>query len=83
MGFLKNIFGKKATQNLEDDFKVTITKDFVRVEHRERKTEEIFWEDIKEIRFINTDTGPFAIDVWLALIGENCGVFNSTRDERM
>lgn len=31
------------------------------------------WKDINEIRFVNTDTGPFTPDVWLALIGENSG----------
>lgn len=73
MGFFSNLFGKKSSQNPEDDFIVTITDDFVRVEHPSRKTEEVYWKDIKEIRFINTDTGPFTPDVWLALIGNNGG----------
>lgn len=73
MGFFSKLFGKKSAQNPEDDFVVTITDDFVRVEHPNRKTEEIFWKDINEIRFINTDGGPFTIDVWLALIGDNNG----------
>lgn len=71
MGLLSKLFGKKATQNTKDDFVVTITEDFVRVEHPNRKTEEIFWREINEIRFINTDSGPFSIDVWLALLGDN------------
>lgn len=72
MGFLSKIFGEKSAQNPEDDFVVTITYDFVRVEHPKRKTEEIFfWKDSNEIRFINTDRGPFTIDVWLALLGDN------------
>jgi len=73
MGFFSKLFGKKTSQNPEDDFTVTITNDFVRVEHPKRDTEEILWEDIKEIRFINTDTGPFEPDVWLALIGDKGG----------
>lgn len=71
MGFFSKLFGKKSSQNPEDDF--TITDDFVRVEHPNRKTEEIFWKDINEIRFINTDGGPFTMDIWLALIGDNSG----------
>lgn len=73
MGFFSKLFGKKTSQHPEDDFEVTITDDFVRVEHPKRKTEEIFWKDINEIKFINTDTGPFTPDVWLALIGNNSG----------
>ena len=73
MGFFSKLFGKKSAKNPEEDFVVTITDDFVRVEHPNRRTEEIFWKEINEIRFINTDGGPFTIDVWLALIGENSG----------
>lgn len=73
MGFFSKLLGKKISRNPEDDFTVTITDSFVRVEHPNRKTEEIFWEDINEIKFINTDGGPFTIDIWLALIGNNSG----------
>lgn len=73
MGFFSKLFRKTASKNPEDDFIVTITDAFVRVEHPKRKTEEILWKNIKEIRFINTDTGPFAPDVWLALIGNDHG----------
>lgn len=73
MGFFNNLFGIKSSSNPEDDFVVTITNEYVRVEHPKRKTEEIFWKDINEIRFINTDTGPFTPDIWLALIGSNSG----------
>ena len=57
----------------EDDFLITITDDLVRVEHPTRKTEEIFWKDIKEISYLNTDAGPFAPDLWLILTGDNNG----------
>ena len=63
----------KISQNPEDDFIVTIPDNSVKVAHPSRKTEEIDWKDINEIRFINTDTGPFAPDVWLALLGEDNG----------
>ncbi|MBF4505120.1 hypothetical protein IRZ83_00480 [Flavobacterium sp. JLP] len=73
MGILQKIFGKSKPKNPEDNFLVTITKEFIRVEHTERKTEEILWNDIKEIKLINTEDGPFLPDVWLALLGENSG----------
>ncbi|TGK34484.1 hypothetical protein EHQ12_01475 [Leptospira gomenensis] len=57
----------------EDEFVVTLTDEFVRVEHPKRKTEEILWKEIDEIRLINTDAGPFQPDIWLVLIGENGG----------
>lgn len=67
------LFEKTKAKNPEDDFNVIITDEFIRVEHPRRKTEQILWKDINEIRFINTDEGPFVLDVWLALIGENSG----------
>lgn len=73
MGILEKIFGKPKPKNPEDNFIVTITDEFIRIEHPERKTEEILWNDIEEIKLINTDAGPFAPDVWLALLGENSG----------
>jgi len=73
MGFFNNLFLKEKSKNTEDDFIVTITDNYVRVEHPNRKTEEICWNDIIEIRFINTNTGPFAPDIWLALIGSSSG----------
>jgi hypothetical protein len=73
MGILEKIFGKPKPKNPEDNFIVTITDEFIRVEHPERKTEEILWKDIKEIKLINTDAGPFAPDVWLVLLGDNSG----------
>ena len=63
----------KRPKNPEDEFKITVTDDFVRVEHPRRKMEEIRWGDINEIRLINTDAGPAAPDVWLALIGTESG----------
>lgn len=58
---------------MEDSFKITITEEYVKVEHPKRKTEEIYWNDINEIRLINTDDGPIMPDIWLALIGTNSG----------
>ncbi|MGV8118619.1 MAG: hypothetical protein AB2L14_02535 [Candidatus Xenobiia bacterium LiM19] len=60
-------------QNPEDDFKVTITDEHVKIEHPERKTEMVRWDNIKEIIMINTDQGPFLPDVWLGLMGDETG----------
>jgi hypothetical protein len=73
MGFLSNLFKKSKPKNPEDDFKVTITKDLIRIEHPQRKTEQINWQNIEEIKLINTDEGPWLPDVWLALLGQNEG----------
>ena len=73
MGLFDNLFGKSKPKNPEDDFKVTITDELIRVEHPQRKTEQILWNDIKEIKLINTDAGPFAPDVWLTLLGDESG----------
>ncbi len=64
---------KNNANNPEDDYKVTITETFVRVEHPTRKTEQVFWDNIVEIKMINTDEGPWLPDVWLALLGNEEG----------
>lgn len=66
MGVFK-LFSKQKYKDPEEYYYVTITTEFVKVEHPKRKTEQIFWRDINEIRMINTSAGPFAPDVWLAL----------------
>lgn len=75
MGFFKNFFkiGKDIVKTLEDNFLVTITDELVKVEHPERKTEQIYWKNIEQIKFINTDEGPFLPDVWLTLLGKEEG----------
>ncbi|WP_339925310.1 hypothetical protein [uncultured Cyclobacterium sp.] len=70
MEFFSRLFNKKQP---EDDFKVSITEDSVKIEHPKRKTEQVEWNNIKEIKLINTDSGPWLPDVWLALISENDG----------
>ena len=64
---------KKKHKEPEEYYTVTITEDFIRVEHPKQKTEEIAWSDIEEIKLINTDQGPFLPDVWLALLGRETG----------
>ncbi|MDO8367920.1 MAG: hypothetical protein Q7T20_14055 [Saprospiraceae bacterium] len=73
MGFFSKLFGQKTVSNPGDKFITTVTDKYVRVEHPTRKPEEIQWKNIKEIRLVNTDKGPFAPDIWLILIGENDG----------
>lgn len=49
MGFLSNLFTKqkRVPKNPEDDFIVTITNELVKIEHPDRKTEQIFWQNDK------------------------------------
>ncbi len=73
MGFFSQFFKKKVPRNPEDDFTVTVTDEFIKVEHPSRKTEQISWENIEEIKLINTDQGPWLPDIWLTLLGQNEG----------
>lgn len=77
MGFWNKIFGsKKENSNRkqpEDYYETEITDLYVKVTHPERKDEQIDWNEIEEIKLINTDVGPFLPDVWLILIGNGKG----------
>lgn len=57
----------------EDDYVTIITRDGIKVEHPRRLTEEIGWNEIDEIKLVNTDEGPFFPDIWLVLIGKTRG----------
>ena len=72
MGFFSKLF-KRNIKHPEDFYTVTITAEYVRVEHPKLKTEQIAWTDIEIIKLINTDEGPFAPDIWLTLIGKSSG----------
>lgn len=72
MGFFSRLFNKNKSQP-EDEFTVTISDESITVEHLKRKTEKVEWSNIREIKLINTDSGPWLPDVWLALIGDNDG----------
>lgn len=54
----------------ESEFVVTVTSDFVRVEHPSITTQNIFWSDLNEVSIITTDEGPLNPDVWLVLKGD-------------
>jgi hypothetical protein len=77
MGFWKSIFKtEKKTekhQQPEDYYKVEITDLDIKVTHPKRPVEIIQWNEIEEIKLINTDEGPFLPDVWLVLIGNGKG----------
>ncbi len=76
MGLFDKIFKKKEPAKPwfpEEDYTVTITETYIRVEHPEKKTGQIMWDNIEEIKFINTDEGPWLPDVWLALSGKEDG----------
>ena len=76
MGILDWLLKPKNKQEVtqpEDNYTVTINDNSVKVEHPKRATEEIDWEDIEEIRLINTDQGPWLPDVWLLLLGKGKG----------
>ncbi|AOP33159.1 hypothetical protein A0128_04395 [Leptospira tipperaryensis] len=74
MGIFDFIFKKlNLLKYPEEEFTVIITDELVRVEHPKRKTEQILWKEIDEIRLINTDAGPVEPDIWLALIGKDSG----------
>jgi hypothetical protein len=68
------IFKRKESRNPEDDFNVTVSDRSVRVQHPVAGTCEIRWSEIRQIKLINTDQGPWTPDIWLALIGNdlNC-----------
>lgn len=73
MELLDKLFGVSNSKKNEDEFTITITDELVKVEHPKRNTQQIKWKDINEIKLVNTTGGPFAPDIWLALIGLNSG----------
>ncbi|AYN05575.1 hypothetical protein [Flavobacterium sp. 140616W15] len=73
MGILDRLCGKSISKNPEEEYIIPITDESIKVEHPDRETETILWKDIESIKLINTDNGPFAPDVWLALIDKNTG----------
>ena len=54
----------------ESEYNITVTDDFVRVEHPSNPTENIFWYDLQQVSIVTTDEGPFSADVWLVLKGQ-------------
>ena len=76
MGFLNKLFGtKKENKPLqpEDLYDVEITKEYIKVTHPKRSDEMIAWNELEEIKLVNTNEGPFQPDVWMFLIGNGKG----------
>lgn len=73
MSFLKKLFNKSTPKNPEDNYTITITDKFIKVEHPKRRAEQVLWGNIQHIKVITTDGGPWLPDVWLALLGEKDG----------
>lgn len=74
MGLLDRLFKKKEERKQpEDYYDISITDEYVKVEHPKRNIEEIKWNEIEEISIVTTDEGPFLPDVWLMLIGNGKG----------
>ncbi|MES2772939.1 MAG: hypothetical protein V4722_02055 [Bacteroidota bacterium] len=73
MDFFGKAFNNPKPKQPEDDYTVTITDTYIRVEHPQRKTEQVLWENIQQIKMINTSDGPWFPDVWLALYGKEDG----------
>ena len=66
------LFGRKrSVKQPEDYFTILVTNESIRVIHPQTEEELIYWSDIKEIKMINTDAGPWQPDVWLTLVGDN------------
>ncbi|MDQ3017989.1 MAG: hypothetical protein M3R25_14855 [Bacteroidota bacterium] len=47
--------------------KILVSPESVAVEHPDRMTINMKWDDIEEINLVNSDQGPFLDDVWLQL----------------
>ncbi len=73
MSFFDKLFKKEIPQNPEGLFTITVTDKFIKVEHPQRKAEQVLWGNIQHIKIINTDSGPFLPDIWLALFGIDDG----------
>lgn len=77
MGFWRKLFSAKSARPTlkqpEDYYKIEITDTYVKVTHPNRNDEQIAWNEIEEIKLINTDEGPFLPDVWLILRGNGKG----------
>jgi hypothetical protein len=69
MNFFNKLFNKPKQP--EDYFKITITDEFVKLEHPRLQAGLVQWKEIHTILLVNTDQGPWQPDVWLALISEN------------
>jgi hypothetical protein len=73
MSFLSKLFRKSKPKNPEDYYVVTITSEFVEVRFLDKEPAKILWDNIIEIKLINTNEGPILPDIFLQLLGERSG----------
>lgn len=71
MGLFDKLFKKKRVEPKEENFIIKVTDQFVEVKYPRKEAERVNWDDLVEIKLINTDQGPVLPDVWLALIGSD------------
>lgn len=70
MNFINNFFKIFSKNQIsEDDYVITISNDNFSVEHLRNPKITIKWNELVDIKLINTDKGPFENDVWLVLNG--------------
>lgn len=72
---LKNAFSPEQFINdvyaltcMENDFKVSLTPESIKVESHHRGTEEVKWSEIKKVSIVTNDKGPFTADVFMVLL---------------
>ena len=70
INLINKLFRRRSAKNPEDEFMVTLNDLFVQVSYPEGKINKIYWNDIMEIKLINTIAGPVLPDIWLVLIGK-------------
>lgn len=73
--FLNKLFKKSVTIQPEEKYIVTISDEYVRVEHSKYKPEQVSWAELKVVKLINTNAGPLAPDIWLTLMDNNSTCF--------
>lgn len=72
MGLFNKLFKRRKRMEAEDFYNLTLTENYLRIEHPKLETQQLYWNDIQEIKLINTDEGPWLPDVWLSLAnGDN------------
>ena len=71
MGLFDKLFKRQPTKSPEEEYSVTITEEYIQVEHPRVRTGKVLWKNINSIKLVNTDEGPWNPDIWLIVIGEN------------
>lgn len=75
MGILQRLFNVFGAKSPESFYEVKVTDQSVSVSHPKHGIEKINWNQINQIKLVNTDVGPAGIDIWLNLVGDNTECF--------